>query len=465
MSEEENSGPVLPGAEDIQAILHKVIIAHQQALALLQQTETAYSRLVPHQLLSLLQARSIVDVKLGDQVERKMTIMFSDIRDFTQLSETLTPAENFEFINSYLSQMEPVISRHHGIIDKYIGDAIMALFEKGADEALSGAIGMLKRLAYYNAGRQRAGYQPVHIGIGLNSGMVMIGTVGGVNRMDSTVIGDAVNLAARLEAVTKLYNTPLLITRNTLYDLNDPAAYRLRFLDRLRVKGKAQPLSVYEVFDTDPPRLRQLKSETREDFEQAVAGYHLKDIESSLPRFAHCAEICPEDTAARIYLERCREYQATRQHFGTGELDAPMLWKDEFKTGIERIDDAHQALLQRIHQHAADVLQNEPVDFDDLFAFLRRHCTELFPFEESMMREHDYPFAGSHTEEHRHFSANLGDLQSQVRAGCHDQRYLAYRIELLLLDWFSTATKADRHFARFMRNTPPRQTATMPAAK
>jgi len=254
MSDNQNDDiPPTISQDGIQDILHKVIIAHQQALALLQQTETAYSRLVPHQLLSLLQARSIVDVKLGDQVERKMTILFTDIRDFTSLSESMTPAENFEFINSYLSQMEPVISRHHGIIDKYIGDAIMALFEKGADEALGGAIDMLERLAYYNAWRQRAGYLPIQIGIGLNSGMVMIGTVGGINRMDSTVIGDAVNLAARVEEATKLYNTPLLISHNTLYDLNTPDAYHLRFLDRIRVKGKAQPLSIYEVFDNDPP--------------------------------------------------------------------------------------------------------------------------------------------------------------------------------------------------------------------
>ncbi|PJC02786.1 MAG: histidine kinase, partial [Gallionellales bacterium CG_4_9_14_0_8_um_filter_59_50] len=116
MSDNQNDDiPPTISQDGIQDILHKVIIAHQQALALLQQTETAYSRLVPHQLLSLLQARSIVDVKLGDQVERKMTILFTDIRDFTSLSESMTPAENFEFINSYLSQMEPVISRHHGI--------------------------------------------------------------------------------------------------------------------------------------------------------------------------------------------------------------------------------------------------------------------------------------------------------------------------------------------------------------
>ncbi len=466
MSEKQSNDTTAASQGDIQAILHKVIIAHQQALALLQQTETAYSRLVPHQLLSLLQARSIVDVKLGDQVERKMTIMFSDIRDFTPLSESMTPAENFEFINSYLSQMEPVISRHHGIIDKYIGDAIMALFEKGADEALNGAIDMLERLAYYNAGRQRAGYQPIQIGIGLNSGMVMIGTVGGINRMDSTVIGDAVNLAARLEEATKIYDTPLIISHNTLYDLDTPAAYHFRFLDRIRVKGKSQPLSIYEVFDNDAPELRQQKTDTREDFEQAVAYYHLKDITLALPRFERCVTLCPDDVPARIYLERCREYQATQRHLGTAELDTALLWKEKFETGIEQIDIAHQALLQRINQLATRIRQHEMIDFDDLFLYMQRHCDTTFPFEEELMREHLYPFIDGHIHEHLHFIANYRDLQSQFSSGLHDQRYLAYRTELLLLDWFSShATKADRHFARHMQNTPPRQTATIPSAK
>ena len=335
MSEQTgNDTPTNADQNDVQEILHKVIIAHQQALALLHQTETAYSRLVPHQLLSLLKAKSIVDVKLGDQVERKMTILFSDIRDFTQLSESMTPAENFEFINSYLSQMEPVISRHHGIIDKFIGDAIMALFEKGADEALRGAIDMLERLGYYNTGRARAGYHPVHIGIGLNTGMVMIGTVGGINRMDSTVIGDAVNLAARLEEATKTYNTPIIISHNTLYDLQDPGAYHIRFLDRIRVKGKSQPLSVYEVFDNDPEELRAFKDETRNVFEQAVAYYHLKDIDKAIQSFKHCIDICPDDLCSHIYLKRCYEFEATNYHHGTGELDLLQIWKDEFKSGI-----------------------------------------------------------------------------------------------------------------------------------
>jgi hemerythrin len=451
-SKDENI-PALPNTDGIQDILHKVILAHQQALSLLQQTEVAYSRLVPHQLLSLLQAKSIVDVKLGDQVERKMTILFSDIRDFTPLSESMTPAENFAFINSYLSQMEPVISKHHGIIDKYIGDAIMALFEKSGDDAVRGAIAMLERLAYYNAGRARAGYHGIHIGIGLNTGRVMIGTVGGVNRMDSTVIGDAVNLAARLEEATKTYNTPLIISHNTLYDLADPNAYQIRFLDRIRVKGKAQPLSIYEVFDNDGEELRELKLESRSLFEQAVSYYHMKDIAKAIPLLHRCNDICPDDLPAHIYLERCYEFQATGLHLGTGELDVPLSWKAEFQNGIEHADQAHQAFMEQINLLASHIRQNEHADFKEIYGFLEQHADILFPIEEEQMQQHGYPFAESHTQEHKRFVENFRELHDRMKLGGEEPRYLAFRTLLLLLDWFAShATKADRHFARFLQN-------------
>jgi hemerythrin len=449
--------PIKPTQDSIQEILHKVIIAHQQALALLQQTETAYGRLVPHQLLNLLQAKSIVDVKLGDQVERKMTIMFSDIRDFTPLSESMTPAENFEFINSYLSQMEPVLSRHHGIIDKYIGDAIMALFEHGADDAVSGAIAMLERLNYYNAGRTRAGYPPIHIGIGLNTGMVMIGTVGGINRMDSTVIGDAVNLTARLEEATKTYHAPLIISQNTLYDLTDPGKYDIRFLDRIRVKGKSQPLSIYEVFNTNPEELRNSKRDSLAVFEKAVTYYHLKDIAKAIPLFKQCIDISPDDFPVNIYLDRCYEYQTNGQHFGTGELQNELVWKVEQHTGLPEIDDAHRVMMEHINILTTKVEQNTCKDFADIFPFLTQHTGQLFPAEEKLMREHNYPFADVHAQEHKRFIENFIELERKARNSSEDPRYLAFRTQLLLLDWFAShATKADRHFARWLLKNKPK---------
>lgn len=452
--------PTNPTQDSIQEILHKVIIAHQQALALLQQTETAYGRLVPSQLLNLLEAKSIVDVKLGDQVERKMTIMFSDIRDFTPLSESMTPAENFEFINAYLSQMEPVISRHRGIIDKYIGDTIMALFEHGADDALSGAIAMLERLGYYNAGRLRAGYAPIQIGIGLNTGVVIIGTVGGLNRMDSTVIGDAVNLTARLEEATKTYRAPLIISQNTLYDLADPDKYHIRFLDRIRVKGKSQPLSIYEVFDNDDEKLRRNKRESRTIFEKAVAYYHLKDIPKAIPLLKQCLDITPDDFPARIYLERCYEFQATGQHQSTGELQTELVWKEEQHPALPEHDAAHHALMEHINTLTAQIEQRHCPDFPGIFPFLKEHCQHLFPIEEKLMQEHEYPFAESHAQEHKRFVENIAELEKQARANMEDPCYLAFRTELLVLDWYAShATKADRHFARFMQNSKSTETS------
>lgn len=448
-----NEAPlVAPTPEGIQEILHKVIYAHQQALTLLQQTEIAYGRLVPHQLLNLLEAKSIVDVKLGDQVERKMTIMFSDIRDFTPLSESMSPAENFEFINSYLSQMEPVISKYRGIIDKYIGDAIMALFAHSADDAVSGAIAMLERLSFYNAGRVRAGYIPIQIGIGLNTGMVMIGTVGGINRMDSTVIGDAVNLTARLEEATKTYHAPLIISQNTLYDLAHPAKYHIRFLDRIRVKGKSQPLSIYEVFDNDPAELRNSKLACQPLFDEAIAFYHLKNIPRAIELLKKCVEMAPNDFPALIYLERCYEYQATGLHLSTGELEIGLIWKDEFLTGFPQLDTAHRKLLEQINTFTAQIKQGNSGNFLEIFSFLTEHSQSIFHLEESLMREHKYPFTESHLQEHKRFIENFHELEKKTLAGIDDPRYLSFRTELLLLDWFSShATKTDRHMTRFLQ--------------
>jgi hemerythrin len=448
-----NPNQVVPTPEGLQEILQKVILAHQQALTLLQQTEIAYGRLIPHQLLNLLDVKSIVDVKLGDQVERIMTIMFSDIRDFTPLSESMTPVENFEFINSYLSQMEPVISKHRGIIDKYIGDTIMALFAHGADDAITGAIAMLERLVHYNAGRLRAGYIPIHIGIGLNTGRVMIGTVGGTNRMDSTVIGDAVNLTARLEEATKTYHAPLIISQNTLYELSNPSKYHIRFLDRIRVKGKLQPLSIYEVYDNDPAELRNGKVACQPLFDEAIAFYHLKEIPRAIELLKKCVEIAPNDYPAQIYLERCKEYLATGQHFSTGEFEIGVTWSDEFIHGFEALDTSHRKLLDKTNLLIAQVKQGNTKSFRDIFAFLAEQTQTIFPIEDELMQQHKYPFAESHLQEHERFIENYQKLEQLSLSGIEDARHISFRTELLLLDWLSShAIKADRHLTRFLQN-------------
>ncbi|MFA6294721.1 MAG: adenylate/guanylate cyclase domain-containing protein, partial [Victivallales bacterium] len=171
----------------------------------------SYHRFVPHQMLNILGKQRITDVELGDQVEKNFTILFSDIRDFTTMAEDLTTKENMNFINSYLGRMEALVSSHNGLTDKFIGDAIMAIFPDSAEDAVKCSLAMLRQLDTYNAGRIRGGYKPISIGIGLNTGFCIFGTVGGKNRMQGTVIGDGVNISSRLESETKKYGVPLLI--------------------------------------------------------------------------------------------------------------------------------------------------------------------------------------------------------------------------------------------------------------
>ncbi|KOR37759.1 MULTISPECIES: protein kinase domain-containing protein [Planktothricoides] len=266
----------------------------------------AYERFVPRQFLHFLKKKSIVDVQLGDNVQQEMSVLFSDIRAFTTLSESLTPAENFKFINSYLSSMEPAIVENNGFIDKYIGDAIMALFPGGADDSVEAAISMLRRLWEYNQGRERAGYVPIEIGIGINTGDLMLGTVGGNSRMDSTVISDAVNLASRLEGLTKIYGVSLLISHQTFLRLSNATNYNIRIIERLKVKGKSHEVAVFEVFDGDEPELREQKLMTSSLFEEALMLYYRKAYQEAEKLFQDCLRQCPKDRAIRVYLERCQ---------------------------------------------------------------------------------------------------------------------------------------------------------------
>ena len=273
----------------------------------LAELNQAYERFVPRQFLHFLNKDSIVDVQFGDNVQKEMSILFSDIRSFTTLSETMTPEENFKFINAYLSRMEPAITDHNGFIDKYIGDAIMALFSGQADDAVKAGIAMLDQLRIYNQHRQNSGYPPIRIGIGINTGGLMLGTIGGVSRMDSTVISDAVNLASRIEGLTKYYQVPLLISHHTFSRLSNPGNYAIRLIDKVQVKGKSELVTVYEVFDADLPEIKAAKLATLQTFTEAWSFYNLKAFAEAEKRFAEVLRVNPQDQVPNIYLNRCQQ--------------------------------------------------------------------------------------------------------------------------------------------------------------
>ncbi len=276
----------------------------------LARLNTASTRFVPREFLNFLDKESLAEVKLGDQVQREMTVLFSDIRSFTTLSEKMTPEQNFRFINDYLSRMEPAINDHRGFIDKYIGDAIMALFGGTADDGVQAAIGMMNNLEEYNRQRAGEGEEDIHIGIGLNTGMLMLGTVGGSNRMDGTVISDAVNLSSRIEGMTKMYGVAILISDNTYRHLKDPTVYGTRVIDKVKVKGKTEPVVVYEVFEGDPADIRKIKYDTKMMFEEGWGLYQTGDFSEALLLFKRCLNRHPGDGAARLFVDRCEQMQA-----------------------------------------------------------------------------------------------------------------------------------------------------------
>jgi len=277
----------------------------------------AYGRFVPHEFLRFLERESIVDVQLGDQVQKDMTVLFADIRSFTTLSERMTPKQNFDFLNACLSEMSPVIRKHNGFIDKYIGDAIMALFPQTSEDAVQAAIEMQKQISLYNEHLQKSGDEPIAIGIGLHTGSLMLGTVGEAQRMETTVISDAVNLASRLEGLTKVYGVDILLSEQTLYRLNDPQRYKHRFLGRVKVKGKTQPVDIFEVYEADSQPLLELKEQTRTEFEQGVALYLEDHFAQAQQIFEQVLRKNQQDRATQLYVKRCYKVQ----NFGTSALN------------------------------------------------------------------------------------------------------------------------------------------------
>lgn len=272
------------------------------------QLSEAYSRFVPHILLNFLGKESILDVDLGDQVEKEMTVLFADIRDFTALSENLTPKETFDFINSYLGQVGPIVYKSEGFIDKYIGDAIMALFPT-ARQALDAAIRMNRALlSDQNQKRIKNHQMPVRIGIGINTGDLMLGTVGHKFRMDGTVISDAVNLAARLEGLSSYYGVNILFSEETYRGLAEPDQYQVRVLDNITVKGKKKPVTVFEGLDGLPEPEKSLKIESAPAFEEAIDLYRSGKLLQAKEIFRECLRKCPEDNASNIYIKRCEHY-------------------------------------------------------------------------------------------------------------------------------------------------------------
>lgn len=293
------------------------------------------TRFVPNEFLAFLNKQSITDVNLGDQTLRDITILFADIQSFTTLSETMSPQDNFNFLNSYLSRIGPIIRENCGFIDKYIGDAIMALFAEesshteqaqqdsslldstsptqpsacscAAGHSIKAALAIYEKLQSYNEERKLYSLVPIEIGIGIHTGQVMLGIIGEKQRIESTVISDTVNVASRIERLTRSYLAPIIISGAVLQALPTDHPFHIRRLDNVVVKGKSRSFDIYQVLDTYKGEEFKKFIETKQDFEQAVALYEARSYLEALDLFKQCYYKNRSDKTCLVFIQKIKK--------------------------------------------------------------------------------------------------------------------------------------------------------------
>jgi predicted ATPase/class 3 adenylate cyclase len=265
----------------------------------------AQRRFVPSQFLESLDHSNIARVDVGEHVAKTMTVMFADLRGFTPLAERLDPRSIIELLNNFFRSMESPISEAGGFIDSFAGDEIMALFDGSADAGIRAGVGMWRMLEQFNLRAVTMGQPVLQVGIGVNTGPVVLGTVGGRDRIQCTVIGDTVNLASRIEQLTQVYSARFLIGEQTFRSLGEPDAYAIRMVDRVAVRGKNAAVDLYEVIDAEAPDRRKAKLATRALIQSAMQRYFRREFDVALTLFEDACAQDPDDSVPFIFAERC----------------------------------------------------------------------------------------------------------------------------------------------------------------
>ena len=251
----------------------------------------------------------------------EVTILFSDIRDYTALAERLGPGETVSMLNEYFSFMEDVVTNRGGVIDKYIGDAIMALFgspfpsDNDPGNAVRAAIDMFQALQILNMRRAGEGKAAIRIGVGIGTGNVVTGNIGSPKRMDFTVIGDAVNLASRTEAATKIYGADILVCGTTWSQLKAPP--RGRRIDMVRLRGQTRPTDLWEILEHRP----DVSDAAIAAYACGLDAYREGEWACARARFEAAADLRPDDRAARLMAERCHRFLASPPEAWDGVAD------------------------------------------------------------------------------------------------------------------------------------------------
>ena len=268
-------------------------------------------KFVPNHFIKALGKDNITEVLLGDQVEREVTVMFSDIRDYTTLSEEMSPEDNFRFVSKFVGLLGPIIQDNHGFVNQYLGDAIMALFLEKPEDALLAAINMQQAVRMYSTTRELEGKQKLQIGIGMHTGKLIMGIIGDQSRFEASTIADSVNTASRLESLTKYYGASILISEKTYRKIPNIAYFNHRYLGMVQVKGKQEIINIYEFFDGEEEQQIDLKYQSRQLFREGLNNYYTKNFKDAVLAFKKILKDNPLDTAAKQFLKNAELFERT----------------------------------------------------------------------------------------------------------------------------------------------------------
>lgn len=295
--------------------LNEVVSAFNTMTSSLQEAQNhmvilynASERFVPKAFLNLLNKEHVQDVRLGDSTEMEVTVLFSDIRNFTTLSEKLGSSRTTSLINAYLGYMAPIVRKYQGFVGHFLGDGILAIFPGKVDDATNAAIEMQQVLPSFNADIQKRGYDPIQMGIGLNFGSAMFSILGETERLDANVLSDAVNTASRIESLNKIYKTQILMSDVVHMKLPHIENYYLRKIDKVIVKGRTKALELYEVKPFSP---ESSEKNYLDLFNKGFEFYEKGNFEKAVTVFKQCQEQVSEDQVVCILLNRSLELAKT----------------------------------------------------------------------------------------------------------------------------------------------------------
>ncbi len=333
------SGPVKtlprsPHLEDFTSTLARITVANLKNLEMrtviqqqnehLRETLSVFEKFVPLQFQRRVAEEGVQNIRIGQANSDFISILFSDIRGFTTLSEHMEPQALLNFVNAYLERVCAPLRPHYGFVDKYIGDAVMALFDMPERSdffealcAVRSAIDMHAARRAFNAEWEPQGFPRLVSGIGIHSGPVVIGTMGTSLRIETTVLGDSVNLASRLEMLTKYFDARALASGATR-NLVAAEPFRWRFLGKYQVKGHLRPIEIHELLDADEPRLAEAKWELAPQFQQAQHLIQERKWLQAQVMLQECLKQLPEDGAARFLLQLCQNWQVQPPPEGWG---------------------------------------------------------------------------------------------------------------------------------------------------